>query len=224
METIRHQSLVTWFIRLITVALYLEVGVSLVVVLMFVMTVGSPEDALLSAWPIEVSQSSYRQPLAVVSESVSDLETVINRGTIQFSSDRVGYYLLKFLDAVGMFALAIYITLLLKRIFLALRNQHPFTVANARRIRNIALLVIAIAPYSLVKSLLYRYYIQSHIALVDSTYATWSHYLSSSVPADQVWIAVDFNSQALLMGFVLLIIAEVFRVGVVIQADNESIV
>ncbi len=224
METVRHQSLIVLLLRLTTIALYLEIGIAVVVVLMFIMTVGSPEDALRSAWPIEVSQSLLSQPLTTNNEHLSNLTMIINRGTILFSSDRFGYYLLKLVDAVFMFALVIGITVLLKRIFLALRAQHPFTVSNARRIRNVALLVVAIAPYSFVKSLIYRYYIQSHIILEDSTYAAWSNFLSSSIPTDQVWIAVDFNIQALLIGLVLLIIAEVFRVGVLIQADNESIV
>lgn len=224
MEVIHHQPLVALLRRLVNVALFVEVGIAAVTVIMFIMTASSPDDRLLSAWPVEIEEYVPVATLTTSNEHLSDLTLVQNRGTIEFSSDSVGYYLLKFADTVLVFALAIGITLLLRKVFRSLSNHHPFTAANAQRIRRIALLVILIAPYSLLKSLVYRYYIVRNIAIDGKEYVSFSDLFSRGLFEHEVWIDLNVDLLALFIGLVLLIIAEVFRIGVLIQTDNESIV
>ena len=223
MDMIGYRPLVRLLYRILTVALYVEIGMAGVVTVTLLMTMISSEDKLLSAWPLEVAEETD-YPATTISPHVNNVEVTINRGTVRFSSDSPGYYGLKFLETIFFFALAISITVLLRRLLRSLHPTHPFTPDNARRIRNIAYLVLTIFPYSLIRSAVYWLFTYRTIAIEGTTYTHPFRLLAGRPFPHQVWLDLDVNVLALLIGIVLLIIAEVFRRGVAIQADNESIV
>jgi len=47
--------------------------------------------------------------------------------------------------------------------------------------------------------------------------------LYSGTNKNEIWLNLNINFQALLTGIVLLVIAEVFRAGLLIKEDNDSI-
>ncbi len=224
MQYVRHKKLINTLKGCIILALILEILMAATVLIIFVTTIVSPEDTLLSAWPIEVGTESTDLFVSNNNTELSNVVITVNQGSVQFSSESVSYYLLKFLEAAFGFAITIGVTQLLIRILSSLQHQRTFTSENARRLRNIALLVMLATPYGLIKSLTYRGYILSNISIEGKEYTSLFSAFSHDLSSNQIWLSFDTNWQALLIGAVLLIIAEVFRIGVLIRTDNESIV
>ncbi|WKN42578.1 DUF2975 domain-containing protein [Tunicatimonas pelagia] len=224
MQYVRHKKLISTLRGLVIFALILEILMAAMVLIIFATTIISSEDTLLSAWPVEVGAAVTDLRTSSIHPHLSDVAVTINQGSIQFSSESVDYYLLKFLEIALGFAITIGVTWLLIRILSSLQHQRIFTTENAHRLRNIALLVILATPYSLIKSLTYRGYIATTIEVEGKEYANLFDTFSANLSSNQIWLSFDTNWQALLTGLILLIIAEVFRVGVLIKLDNESIV
>ena len=224
MQYVRHKKLISALRGFVVFVLILEILMAATMLITFVITATSPEDVLLSAWPVEVEGNLTNLPISSNKTSLNDVTVTINQGNIQFSSESVGYYLLKFLEVVLGFVITIGVTLLLVRILSSLQHQRIFTTENAYRLRNIALLVMLAMPYGLIKSLLYRGYIVANIGIEGKEYIGLFDTFSESLSSNQIWLNFETNWQALLIGAVLLIIAEIFRIGVLIRTDNESIV
>lgn len=223
MEHIRYRLLIRLLSHTLHLALVFEIIFAVIILIFYVQTIVS-DDALLSAWPVEVTVNSFDLPLTSDNPNVGNLSLPIYQGTIQFSLKSIGYYLVKGIDAVFLLGLIMVITVLLKRIFRSLANQHPFTGENARRIRLIALLVLLAVPYSIAKTMAYQYFIRHSIHVEGKEYAPWFGSFSSEASTNKLWLAVDFNGEALIAGIILLLIAEVFRIGILIKTDNESFV
>lgn len=211
-----------WVTNLSLVA---SIGTSLVIVIAFIFTL-SDEGELMSAWEVEIGEQITHLKVMSKSPSIDDPKIVINKGVVQFTSRNIGYYMLKFMDAIIVILPAIYIIILLKRTLRSIHLEHPFTKENARRLKYIAFALMLVSPYSLIKSLVYRSYVINNIGVEGKTYADIFEIFHSfsAPPANKIWLALDINFQALLTGVILLVIAEVFRVGVLMKEDNDSIV
>lgn len=202
-------------------ALYVSIGIALLVVIALIFTVND-EGQLTSAWDIEVREQLTDFQVISENASIDDPKIVINKGGIQFASRSISYYILKSIDAVIVILPVILIILLLRKTVRSIQLQHPFTKENVLRIKYIAFILILISPYSLIKSLIYRSYIVNNIDVAGKVY-TNIFSLSSGTNKNEIWLNLDINFQALLTGIVLLVIAEVFRAGVLIKEDNDSI-
>jgi len=202
-------------------ALYASIGIAFLVVMALIFTIND-EGQLISALDIEVGEQ--RTDFQVISEntSIDDPKIVINKGVIQFASRSISYYILKSIDAVIVILPVILIILLLRKTVRSIQLQHPFTKENVRRIKYMAFILILISPYSLIKSLIYRNYIVNNIDVAGKVY-TNIFSLYSGTNKNEIWLNLDINFQALLTGIVLLVIAEVFRAGLLIKEDNDSI-
>jgi len=100
-----------------------------------------------------------------------------------------------------VFAVAITITYQLKIIFSNFKKNLPFTELNISRIRNIAFILIT---YSVIQWLF--------IIVVNQI-------LMSNLKWEQVKLTYSFNLSALSIGIVLVVIAEIFKLGA--WLDNE---
>ncbi len=209
---------------LLQLALIVEVIAAVVVLATFTLTVFSEEDTLLSAWPVTLSEQPADVALTADDPTVYDLSLTVSQGVIRFSADTAAHYLLKLVDALLLFGVAITITVLLKRITNTLRASSPFVISNARRLRIIALLLIGLVPYDVLKGLVYRSFLMSRTSVISGEYISFFNGPSSSTENQPVWIDLPVDVQPLLIGLVLLVIAEVFRSGVLLRLDNESIV
>ncbi len=204
-----------------SLALYASIAFAVYVVGAFIFTLND-EGELISTWDVEVSEVSTDFQLTPLGSSINDPKLIIDKGTIQFSSDAIGYFLLKFIDAVIVIAAIIYMIILLKRTLNSIYHQHPFSIENAQRIKYIAILLMVFSPYCLIRSLVYRGYIINNISIGEKSYVDFFNF-SSAAGSNQLWLNLDLNLQSLITGIVLFVIAEVFRVGVLIKEDNDSI-
>lgn len=206
-------------------SLFGSIGIALVIVIAFIFTL-SDEGELMSAWDFKTDEQITDLQVVSKSHAIDDPKVAINHGTVQFTSSNIGYYILKFVDAIIVILLAISIIILLKRTLRSIDLEHPFTKENARRLKYIAIALMLLSPYSLIKSLIYRSYIINNIGIDGKTYANIfdTFYFFSAPPKNKIWLAIDINFQVLLTGVILLVIAEIFRVGVLMKEDNDSIV
>lgn len=215
-------SILQWVANL---ALLATASFAVVIFVSFVFTL-SGEGELISSYNVRITEQVSDLQLMSENSPIDNPKSLINKGVITFSSRNVGYYLLKLLDVIIVILPAIYIIVLLKKTLHSLQMGHPFTNKNALRLKHIAVILILTSPYNLIKSLVYRSYIINNIKVEKKTYADVldTIYLYFSPPANKVWLDLDINFQALITGVILLVIAEVFRVGILIKEDNESIV
>lgn len=219
-----HQSLIRFLQWTLRLALYAEVGMVVIILVTFLMTATSEEDALLSAWPITLSEQTTDVAVTTECATVHDLSLTLNQGLISFSSDTFGYYLLKLVDALFLLAVIIAITVLLRRIFSSLLTDGPFILPNAYRLRTVALLLILLVPYDIVKAGIYHYFLLQQTSVVSGKYVSLFSLSFNRPDINQVWLDLPVDFLPLLIGLMLLVVSEIFRAGVLLRLDNESIV
>ncbi len=222
MEQIEHKPIIKTLKLMINLALGLEVAMLFAVTAIFFITITSPEDKLISTWPVEVGSITQEYQLDATNDNVSDFALYINQGNIEFVADNLGYYILKIVDAVFILFITISITVLLKRIFLSLDKGNPFITANVDRMRLMAILLMLLTPYSALKSWVYQSYIRNTFTIEGEHSPGWSSFFETS--SNSIWLSWQIDIQPLIVGLILIILAEVFRLGVIIKTDNESIV
>lgn len=221
MENIRYKNLLKAFRWLINIALYVQIAGAVVIFVSFFFML-SGEGELISSYEVALDQQPTEHAISSKNTSLNNLKLVVNQGTIQFTSRNAGYYILKIIDAIFLLAVSILITVLLKKIVKSMEGHHPFTMENTLRIRKIAFLLMSITPYSLIQSFIYRSYILKNISIEGLEYTELFSFLPYNL-ADRIWVGIDVDLQALITGIILIIIAEVFRIGLIMKLDNESI-
>jgi hypothetical protein len=203
----------------------MQIVAAIITSIFFIIAVSSQDAGeLMSAWPVKL----YPPVESTYSTSPSHSQIVnpvikINEGTIEFTSSEFEYYLLKALDVIITFACVIYITLLLREIFRTLSNNHPFTSENAQRLRTIAILIILVVPYKILRSVFYYSYIKSNLTLKGGEWIDWWGFFGLDVKGN-VLLTIDIDVSALVLGVLLLLTTEIFRIGTALQEDKDSII
>ncbi len=103
------------------------------------------------------------------------------------------------------FAISLTITFLLLRLFNSLTQNNPFVVENARHLRKIAILIILISPLSFARDAFENWYLQQNFLLQDS--------------GIRAHLVIDVKT--VFAGFILLIIAEIFRIGAQMKEEQD---
>lgn len=93
----------------------------------------------------------------------------------------------------------------LRAVFRSLRAGQPFTAANARRVRSIGVAVIAGALAQTLLSFFNHHFVSRHFA----------------APGLRFDVAPEINLAAVLAGLVILVIAEVFRLGARLEEEQS---
>ena len=165
------------------------------------------EDNIQSDITVRLTQS---QPLAVApsaaATSIRNATLELNAGKLHFTQDKTWGSV--FFSLIGMwigFAISLGITNLLRKIFDSLTDDNPFITENAQRLRQIALLIILIAPLSFMRDLFLNWYLRQNFVIDGS--------------AIQTHLTLDFKT--VFIGLILLIIAEIFRIGTRLKEEQE---
>jgi hypothetical protein len=85
-------------------------------------------------------------------------------------------------------------------------------------------LILLIAPYNLLKSLVYYLYFTRNVSVAGGEFLYWSEWFRSASGEGKILIVPEVDFQPVLIGLVLLVIAELFRIGAELQADKEAII
>ena len=227
MQATRTRSVATVLRWMINVALFIvsvSGGLTLLLMVVIMVTSTHPKDMLVSAWPVWVDQVQTPFELVATSRNLKELALNVNKGSLHFSSTDIGYYALKLLDAMVSIGIVVAVLALLRQIFDTLALNHPFIPENARKLRTIAILVLVIAPYNLLKSLVYYLYITRNVAVQGGEFLYWSEWFRSGSGEGKILIVPQVDFLPVLVGLVLLVIAELFRIGAELQQDKESII
>ncbi|WP_235299681.1 DUF2975 domain-containing protein [Portibacter marinus] len=219
MHQLRFKGLLKIFLWTINLALIVEIAIAAIVIILMLVIINSDEN-LVSGWSAflpEINESYTVSQSPKIETATASAREV----HIQFSATGMIYYFLKFIETIFNLSIIIWITFLLGKIFRSLHNEHPFTVRNAIRLRTIASLIIAIIPFSTIQSLVYRNYISNNISIEGKTYVY--SIFPMELAKNEIWLDFQMNLQYLLIGGLLLLVAEIFRIGVFFKEDSESI-
>ena len=96
----------------------------------------------------------------------------------------------------------------LRKIFRSLRAGEPFAYANFARLQKIGLFVMLFAVVEFGESLFNRYLLEQHFSNFGKDYTA----------------KLSFGIDLILIGLVILVIAEIFRHGYQLKTENESFI
>lgn len=212
--------------RLLDIAWYLAIaGVSGIFIVFFVLVLtGSDNDQLDNYWPVEVGQADMQLSVPPATEANYRAKVVVNKGELRFFSDSAVLYLLKFSTLLLGGGVLLAIIYLLRAIFSDLSRNQPFTLENARRLRYMGWIFLLLLPVRLLLLLLFHGYIQDATKAAGFELQAWKPFFTQPIAEGQLRLAPVFDLQDLLFGLLLLVIAEVFRQGVLLKTENEAFV
>ena len=108
----------------------------------------------------------------------------------------------------GTFYLILAILYNLRKIFRSLRVGEPFAYENFARLQKIGVFVLSFAILDFGKSLFNRYLLQQHF---------WGH-------GKDYTAKLSFGIDTILIGLVILVLAEIFRHGYKLKTEKESFI
>jgi hypothetical protein len=175
------------------------------------------DGGLRYTWPLTLSQPDADPRITAASPGITAItlhkdcyhDARISEQVVSFEDGTLTRKLLQTLHNLAYIGVILFITWQLKRLFESLAGDQPFHRQNASRIKEIAFAVVFLVFFNVVETLLSRLYTGATITLAG---------------AKLDWYDYSFDGETLLLGVLLLIIAEVFRRGTDYQADSESIV
>ncbi len=105
------------------------------------------------------------------------------------------------------FAISLSITYLLRQVFRSLAQNNPFVLENARRLRVIAILIMLISITTLAHDATVNWFLQQNF-LINNIYG-----------AIRAPMVIDVKT--LFAGLIVLVIAEIFRIGAHMKEEQE---
>ncbi|MDP4150783.1 MAG: DUF2975 domain-containing protein [Bacteroidota bacterium] len=202
MKALGNKSLSAILARVLTVLWWLE-WVTFAFVFTFAMVVAGVKKSFTLSIPVNYSAITLRKIIPVNNEFSAGVLNSTS-GNLNLTLDSSWQHVALLLTALTtVFTLAIMITFQLKAIFSSFTRNLPFHDANIRRIRNIAFVLIG---YSVIQWLL--------ILVVNRV-------LAANFRWEQVQLTYSFNLSALATGLVLIVIAEIFRLGATLENENK---
>jgi hypothetical protein len=226
METLRNKSIVNILRWIFTFAFYVGVVVTVVAVAVSIMTLYPAEKSeLVSSWPIHVSPQALDYKPFPMHQSLHRLSITSTHAMISFASTDYFYYVLKFLDFIATMCLWLMVIYLLKQLFSSLTNNYLFTENNIKKLRMVAVLIISIMPVKLINGLLHYIYIKNNVQIEGKTIVLFPDlFTESQLANDKIWFVINPDFQTLIIGLVILVLVEIFRIGLNFKHDNESII
>lgn len=228
MENIRHKKLVRLLKWIAKLALILEIIIVIFFIGLLIFKLLYEDEYLGTTYPVSLIEKFPDYQVSSRGGILDNLQLYTFNATLKFTMDSWRYYLIKTIEFIIIMTVLIGITLLAKKLFHSLDKEHPFTLENANRLKKIAFLILFLAPYSLVKGLFMHNFIVNNLEIEGKEFADTSIYFLgvfyTGFKPNEIWVDFNVNYQALLIGSVLLVLAEIFRIGVVMKEDNESIV
>jgi hypothetical protein len=126
------------------------------------------------------------------------------RGSLRFPIERGAVFILNGFVLIFAIGVALWVITELTAVLRTVRDGHPFVASNAARVRRIACAVIA------------GEFARAAIVYFENSYAM-AHFSAQGL---RFAARPDFGMGAILEGFIILVIAEVFRAGT--RLDEEQ--
>lgn len=208
MKTLGKYSLASFIRFIISAAWYIQLF--FLVFLTFAITVKFFKDGTTEPTPetvaVRLTQSRPVAVTTVASAKLTAAELKLDAGQLTFnhqsSKQIIGFNLLSMWVA---FAISLSITYLLRQIFRSLTQSNPFVVHNAQRLRIIAFLIMFSAVTSFAHDAVVNWFLQQNFLLHNS--------------GIRAHLVIDLKT--LMAGLIVLVIAEIFRIGARLQEEQD---
>jgi hypothetical protein len=224
METLRNKSVVNILRWIFSIAFYVGAVVTVVVVAVSIMsTYPAEESELVSSWPVFISPQALDYKISPLHQNLHGLSITSTQAMIRFSSTDYSFYALRLFDLIARVGLWLFVIYLLKELFSSLASNYLFTENNIKKLRMVAILIICIMPLKLINGLFHYFYIKNNvegkpIILFPDVFT------ESQLANDKIWFAINPDFHTLIIGLVILVLVEIFRIGLDFKRDNESII
>ena len=218
MKALGKGSLSSFLVILVNAAWYL-VALALAVTVLFLIAgsqVGVQLDAggapsveigphVMMSIPVSFSVDPQTHTVTAPSLGIEQAQLRDVRGALKFIPQRGTFFVGNAVLAVGMLALALWVLGQLRALLRTLRDGKPFAPANAVRIRRIAWAAI------------FGELARSALVFFENHYAA-THFLSEGL---HFGARPEVNVLAIVNGLIILVVAEVFRIGARLDEDQS---
>ena len=154
--------------------------------------------------PVKFHVDADAPRISAASIGVDQAELRDAHGSLRFAAPEGSFLFINAAFAIALFLLAIWGLEQLHKVFGTLRKGQPFIDANARRLRRVAAAVIA---FELVRTSMVFF----------NQYYALKHFTATGLIFDASFV-VDFS--AIVLGLIVLAIAEVFAAGTRLDEDQ----
>ncbi len=205
MKAIGKRSVASVLKLMINAAWYLQFAIFCGVLAMFA-HIFTQKEFIGSDVPVKIQDYPKITGIPSSNPNWKDTYLTVTAGTLHVER-RIDWQLMLgiLVYCCGFASLSLSITYLLRKIFATLTTRHPFDPQNANRLRRIAFLVMLFAPLELYNDLF------THISIGHGFSREKVNFL----------LQPELNFQFVILGAVLLVIAEVFRIGTQLREENE---
>lgn len=155
-------------------------------------------------WPVTLSESSYDE-IKTTNTTASDVKVVPTKGELLFT--RMNNWENIAITHTGLaliFGTFLLVTFQLKKIFSNFTRKEPFTLSNSKRIRLIGIILIASSLINFLFGIFYTNYINTNFQ--------WN---------ERVSFTQSLDVSTILMGLLIMILAEIFRLGTELQEEKN---
>jgi hypothetical protein len=218
MKTLGKASLSSFLLVLVNIGWFC-VALALVVTVLFLAAgayVGVQIDAsgapsvevghgVMMSIPVSFSVDSQTHHVSAPSLGIADAQLRDARAALKFSPQRGPFFVANAVLLVGLLSLVLWAVSQLRGVLRTLRDGQPFAPANARRLRRIAWLAI-------VGEL-----VRAAVVFFETQYAA-GHFVSEGLHFSA---RPEVNVFAIVNGLVILVIAEVFRIGAGLDEEQS---
>lgn len=188
--------MVAWYIQLLFLIL-----LTVLLIVKF-----STADIIESDLEVRLTQSKVVAVTPAPETTISKPTLNLDSGKLHFTQNQSWELVSYNLGVMWIgFAITLSITYLLRKIFDSLAQNKPFLMENTRRLRQIALLIILLSPFNLAKEVFTNWYVKHNFILEGSGIRTH--------------VVIDL--QTIFIGLVILIIAEIFRIGTQLKEEQD---
>jgi len=218
MKTLGKTSLSSFLVVLVNIGWFC-VALALVVTILFLVAgayVGVQIDAggapsvevghgVMMSIPVSFSVDPETHHVSAPSLGITNAQLRDARAALKFTPQRGPFFIANAVLLVGLLSLALWALSQLRGVLCTLRDGKPFAPANARRLRRIAWLAIL------------GELVRAAVVFFENQYPA-SHFVSEGLHFSA---RPEVNVFAIVNGLVILVIAEVFRIGTRLDEDQS---
>lgn len=155
-------------------------------------------------WPVTISQKADIE-INAMSNSVSNAKVIVTNGELLFSgNNNRDNVVITFVALALIFGTVLLITFQLKKIFSTFKKTEPFVVSNSKRIRLIGIILIGSCLLKFLFGIFYTRYLNAHFQ--------WDQ---------KIIFGQSLDLGTIFIGVLVIILAQVFRLGTELQEDNN---
>ncbi|PZR40813.1 MAG: hypothetical protein DI538_02900 [Azospira oryzae] len=132
---------------------------------------------------------------------------------LNFSSRNTNVKIFMFLLVVAQFIYVFFILFVLRRFVLSLKANSVFTMENVKRLRIVGLLILFVIPFQQVLKFIERLWLDDYLAL-ELPAKLIRHFGYIRVIDSELWTWIT-------SGLLILVIAEVFRQGIIMKEEQD---